>query len=180
MKRWRLGVALWITLTALLVGSVSPVSAQEIGHYGKNTLDLEAVGDRWEGAIGKGIIEYRGGDEPSSRWRASFRFSELSEETDYTVVVKGRFGDDGSDEASEYTALCSFETDSEGKGNCFWYFRGLARLNAVQLRLEDEDGTRVMQASRNGDLGSISTEPNRYSPGGEIPSRSAKKQGGSQ
>ena len=65
-----------------------------------------------------------------------------------------------------------------GQGsNCFWYFRGLAQLNVVQLRTEDETGRRVLQASRSGDLGSITTVPNRYSPGGEIPVRQQSRNG---
>jgi hypothetical protein len=71
--------------------------------------------------------------------------------------------------------LCSFQTDDTGRGNCFWYFRGLARLNIVQLRAGDETGPRILQASRDGDPGSITTDSNRYSPGGVVPTRSKRQ-----
>ena len=77
----------------------------------------------------------------------------------------------GSREADSFTPLCSFQTDAAGQGGCFWYFRGLARLNLVQLRAGDENGTQVLGASRPRGPGSIETEPNRFSPGGEIPAR---------
>jgi hypothetical protein len=170
-------IALWLALMALVGFGAHPAAAQDedIGHFGENRLEFEAVGDDAPAdASGKGVVDYRGGEEPSSRWRASFRFSGLDEATTYTVVVRGRFGDAESDEADAFTSLCSFETDDEGRGSCFWYFRGLARLNVVQLRVGDEEGERVMQASRSGNQGSIETDPNRFSPGGEIAPRKAE------
>ncbi|HEU0116638.1 MAG TPA: hypothetical protein VFQ80_18240, partial [Thermomicrobiales bacterium] len=155
-------------------GQARPAMAQDaaIGYFGDNALVFAPVGVLSPPeATGKGLIAYQGGDEPKSQWRATFRVTNLAANTTYTVAVKGRFGDPGSDDASAFTALCSFETDDVGKGNCFWYFRGLARLNVVQLRAGDENGRRVLQASRDGDPGSITTDPNRYSPGGIVPER---------
>ena len=179
--------ALWLAVMASLVMGGGALAAQdegqrpkqsqdlEIGYFGTNRLDFESVGNAApEDAGGKGIVDYRGGEEPNSTWRASFRFTGLEAATDYTVVIRGRFGEAGSDEATAFTPICSFTTNDKGRGSCFWYFRGLARLNTVQLREGDEEGTRVMQASRSDGPGSITTEPNRYSPGGEMATRQAK------
>jgi hypothetical protein len=165
---------LWFALTATLVFGVSPATAQDqdIGHFGKNRLRFSAVEPfSLPDATGTGIVDYKGGKEPSSQWRASFRFTGLEAGARYTVVILGRFGAAGSPEADSFTPLCSFQTDDLGQGGCFWYFRGLARLNVVQLRSEDENGIQVLEARRSGRLGSIETEPNRFSPGGEIPAR---------
>ena len=173
-RRGMRGAALIVALLAALVLSVLPATAQQIGHYGTNRVTFESAGSAAStNAQGKGIVDFRGGEEPKSRWRASFRFSGLKSEHSYTVVVRGRFGADDSDAADAYTAICSFETDDKGTGNCFTYFSGLARLDILQLRDGDENGTRVMQANRNENFGSINTEPSRYSPGGEIPERAA-------
>jgi hypothetical protein len=48
-------------------------------------------------------------------------------------------------------------------------------LDVVQLRMDNENGSPVMQASRDGSLGSIETDPNRYSSGEEQPEREAAK-----
>jgi hypothetical protein len=165
---------LGITLIATLMFGISPATAQdqEIGHFGKNWLRFSAVELSFlPGATGTGIVDYKGGKEPSSQWRASFRFTGLEARASYTVVILGRFGAAGSPEANRFTSLCSFQTDDVGQGGCFWYFRGLARLNIVQLRSEDANGNQVLEARRSGRLGSIETEPNRFSPGGEIPAR---------
>jgi hypothetical protein len=174
LGKWMSAAALWLALTALIGFSALPAAAQDIGYFGENRLVFERVGSASPpDASGKGIVDYRGGEEPDSQWKASFRFSNLEPQTDYTVVVRGRFGEAGSDKAATYTPLCSFKTDDAGQGSCFWYFRGLARLNVVQLRAEDNDGPRMLQANRSGDPGSIETDPNRYSPGGVIQERKA-------
>jgi hypothetical protein len=165
---------LWIALIATLVFGISPatVQAQDIGHFGKNRLRFSAVAPLvLPDATGTGIVDYKGGREPSSQWRASFRFTGLEAGVSYTVVIRGRFGAVGSPAAESFTRLCSFQTDAVGQGGCFWYFRGLARLNLVQLRTGDENGTPVLGARRPRGPGSIETELNRFSPGGEIPAR---------
>ncbi len=162
---------LWIALIAMLVFGLSPATAQaqDIGHFGKNRLMFSAVEPLLlPDATGTGIVDYKGGKEPLSQWRASFRFSGLEARARYTVVIMGRFGVAGSSEARSFTPLCSFRTDDVGQGGCFWYFRGLARLNLVQLRTGGENGTPVLGARRPRGPGSIETEPNRFSPGGEI------------
>src|SRR5215208_6278107 len=166
--------ALCIVLLAFLAFSVSLAAAQDqnIGHFGKNRLKFATVEPfSLPDATGTGIVDYKGGREPESQWRASFRFAGLEPGASYTVVIKGRFGASGSAEASAFTALCSFQADVAGQGGCFWYFRGLARLNLVQLRAGDENGTQVLEANRARGPGSIETEPNRFSPGGEISGR---------
>jgi hypothetical protein len=170
---WRARAAvLWIVLLAVatLTFGASPVAAQNIGYFGKNRLTFAPVAPfLLPDAAGSGIVDYKGGKEPTSRWRASFRFTGLEPGASYTVAIRGRFGAQGSSEASAFTPLCSFEADAQGQGGCFWYFRGLARLTLVQLRVGDENGTRVLEAGRSRGAGSIVTEPNRFSPGGEIP-----------
>jgi hypothetical protein len=168
------GTVLCIVLLALAVAvlafDASPVAAQNIGYFGKNRLRFAVVEpSSLPNASGSGIVDYKGGKEPTSQWRASFRFTGLEPGASYTVVIRGRFGARGSLEASAFTPLCSFQTDDQGQGGCFWYFRGLARLTLVQLRAGDENGTEVLEANRSGGPGSIVTEPNRFSPGGEIP-----------
>jgi hypothetical protein len=170
------GMVLWVALLALalavavLAFGASPVAAQNIGHFGKNRLEFSSIEPfLLPDATGSGIVDYKGGNEPSSQWRASFRFTGLEPGASYTVVIRGRFGARGSIEANALTPLCSFQADVQGQGGCFWYFRGLARLTLVQLRAGDENGTQVLAASRSGGAGSIVTEPNRFSPGGEIP-----------
>lgn len=178
VNRHRLAVAaLGLALAALLgMGPLLSAVAQEIGHYGTNRLVFAPVGQNSAPAPkGQGIVEYRGGDEPDSRWRGSFRFKGLEPNRTYTVVVRGRFGANNSDEAGEFSPLCSFDVKANGNGSCFWYFSGLARLDVVQLRVGDENGAPVMRASRDDSIGSIETTPNRYSPGDELPERNAAK-----
>jgi hypothetical protein len=165
---------LWSMLVALLIFSTSPAAAQNqtIAHFGKNRLKFATVEPfSLPDATGTGIIDFKGGREPSSQWRASFRFAGLEPGASYTVVIRGRFGAPGSPEAGDLTPLCSFSADDLGQGGCFWYFRGLARLSLVQLRAGDENGSPVLEANRARGPGSIETEPNRFSPGGEIPAR---------
>lgn len=167
-------------LGAWLAPRWRPAAAQEIGFLGKNRLVFDPTGDAVDNdASGKGIIEYQGGEEPDSSWRATFRFKALRRNSNYVVVIKGRFGEVGSEEAEEYSEICAFRTNKSGKGNCFWYFRGLARLDETQLRARGVDGERAMQATRGDGPGDITTVPNRYSPGGEIEStaRAAKPRG---
>lgn len=172
---WRARAAvLWLAFIATLVFGISPAAAQDqnIGYFGRNRLTFSAVEPFvLPDATGTGIVDYKGGREPSSQWRASFRFTDLEAGARYTVVIRGRFGTAGSPAADSFTPLCSFQTDTVGQGGCFWYFRGLARLNLVQLRTGGENGTPVLGARRPRGPGSIETEPNRFSPGGEISPR---------
>jgi hypothetical protein len=166
------GTVLWIVLlaVAMLAFGASPAATQNIGHWGKNRLKFSSVEPfLLPNATGSGIVDYKGGKQPSSQWRASFRFTGLEPGAGYTVVIRGRFGAQGSAEANAFTPLCSFQADDQGQGGCFWYFRGLARLTLVQLRAGDENGTQVLEANRSRGPGSIVTEPNRFSAGGEIP-----------
>jgi hypothetical protein len=167
-------VVLWIALIAMLLSGISPATAQaqDLGHFGRNRLRFSAVEPfLLPDATGTGIVDYKGGKEPSSQWRASFRFSGLEPGASYTVVIRGRFGAPRSPEATAFSPLCSFAADVQGQGGCFWYFRGLARLNLVQLRAGSENGTPVLEANRSRGPGSIETDPNRFSPGGENPPR---------
>ena len=162
-------ITLWSVFAALLTTTLVPAAAQNIGHLGKNWLEFAPVDpDSSLNAKGRGIVDYKGGTEPSSQWRASFRFTGLEARASYTVVIQGRFGTPESREAEAFTPLCSFTTDADGVGSCFWYFRGLARLTLVQLRAGDDHGSPVLEASSGRGRGSIETSRNRFSPGGEI------------
>ena len=174
------GTVPWIALlaVAVLAFGASPTTAQNIGHFGRNRLMFSSVEPfLLPDATGSGIVDYKGGKEPSSQWRASFQFTGLEPGSSYTVVIRGRFGAQGSTEADALTPLCSFQADDQGQGGCFWYFRGLARLTLVQLRAGDENGIQVLEASRSRGAGSIQTEPNRFSAGGEIPAHKNVKNG---
>src|SRR5918994_7220063 len=95
------GTVLWIVLlaVAMLAFGASPAATQNIGHWGKNRLKFSSVEPfLLPNATGSGIVDYKGGKQPSSQWRASFRFTGLEARASYTVVVKGRFGDRGSPE----------------------------------------------------------------------------------
>ena len=174
----RLAPLLCIVLATMLALGAFPAAAQSIGHFGKNRLEFAPVAPfSLPDATGTGIVDYEGGKEPSSQWRASFRFTGLEARASYMVVIEGRFGAQGAPEEDDLTPLCSFTTDAAGEGGCFWYFRGLARLNLVQLRADNENGSRVLEASRTGGPGSIETDPNRFSPGGEIPARKKSRNG---
>jgi hypothetical protein len=165
-----LGIVLLAIAVAVLAFGASPAAAQNIGYFGKNRLEFSSVAPfLLPDATGSGIVDYKGGNEPTSQWRASFRFSGLEPGASYTVVIRGRYGARGSAAADAFTPLCSFQADAQGQGGCFWYFRGLARLNFVQLQTGGENGTPVLGARRPRGPGSIETEPNRFSPGGEIP-----------
>ena len=178
--RPHLAPVLCIVLAAVLVFSAFPAAAQNIRYFGKNRLEFALVDPIvLPDATGTGIVDYKGGDEPSSQWRASFRFTGLAAGASYTVVTKGRFGAPGSPEAEISTPLCAFPADAAGEGSCFWYFRGLARLDLVQLRTGDENGPPMLEANRSDGPGSITTDPNRFSPGGEIPARKKSRNGNS-
>jgi hypothetical protein len=165
-----LGIMLLAVAVAVLAFGASPAAAQNIGYFGKNRLEFSSVAPfLLPNATGSGIVDYKGGNEPVSQWRASFRFSGREPSASYTVVIRGRYGARGSLAANAFTPLCSFQADAQGQGGCFWYFRGLARLNFVQLQTGGENGTPVLGARRPRGPGSIETEPNRFSPGGEIP-----------
>lgn len=164
MKRASSIVMMIAILGAVVLGlPLQDVAAAPV-HYGTNSVTFEVVSKSLpSGAKGRGVVEYDGGTEPRSKWSASFRFLGLAAGTDYSVYVRGRFGDDGSAEASEYTELCSFTAEDDGSGSCFAYFRGLMRLDIVQLRLAGVEGRRLMQATRSDDgPGSITTVPNRF------------------
>lgn len=152
-----------VALTALLAWAVLGASA---AHERINRLTFAPLAaSSAPTGTGVGTIEYRGGDEPRSRWTATFRFAGLQADTAYTVAVRGRFGDDGSAAAETFTGLCTFRTDGAGAGGCWDYARGLRRLGVAQLRLGDENGPPMVQATRApGGPGAIEGVPNRFTP----------------
>lgn len=148
-----------VAMVALLLVAAPLVVAAS--HQGTNVLRFAPVaGSAAPAAEGAGTVQYRGGAEPRSKWTATFEFAGLRPLTAYSVVVQGRFGDERSAEAGAFSELCSFRTDDQGAGGCWWYFRGLRRLDVAQLRLGEAGGAAVLQATRgNGAVGSIITLP---------------------
>ena len=140
------GITLVAVLVVLVVGTTGVAGAE---HEGTNVLTFAPVaGSPSPYASGTGLIEFKGGVEPRSKWTATFSFSGLQPFTAYSVAVQGRYGVDGSADSVKFTALCSFQTNEFGAGGCWWYFRGLRRLNVSQLRLGDDQGRTVLQATR--------------------------------
>lgn len=126
---------------AALATLALPASA---AHESNNRLLFAAVGTTVGTASGTGTINYvkgTSGDEPDTQWTSSFRFTGLTADTGYTVVVKGRFQDAGL-----FSSICSFTTNSTGVGSCTSRFTGLRRLAVAQLRTSS--GTAVLQATR--------------------------------
>jgi len=144
-------------------------------HESANALTFAPVaGSAAPAGSGTGEIAYNGGFEPVSQWTATFRFAGLAADADYTVVVQGRFGEDGSAEAAAFTETCSFRASATGEGGCWDYHLGLVRLGVAQLRLGGEAGEPVLQATRaGGGPGTIVSTPNRHSPAPTAPSGTA-------
>jgi hypothetical protein len=108
-------------LAALLMVQAMQAAAQDIGYFGTNRLLFEPVGILSPpDSIGRGVIDYQGGDDPNSQWRATVRFSGLRANAGFVVMLKGRYGDNGSDDARALTPLCSFQTNDAGRGGCVW------------------------------------------------------------
>lgn len=167
-------LALWLVLAALLLGGAHLVLAS---HESVNRLTFAPVsGSPSPTGAGTGVIEFKGGAEPTSRWTATFQFEGLEPDTPYSVVVQGRFGANGTEAAMAFSEICSFRTDAAGAGGCWYYPVGLARLNVAQLRLGDAAGPPVLQATRatppaspvigatpSPAPGAITSVPNQYS-----------------
>jgi len=151
------------SLPLLISLMASPARAS---HESTNAILFEPVaGSPVAGGTGRGDIAYKGGVEPQSRWTISFTFRGLQSETSYAVVDQGRFGEDGAPEATAFTTLCSFHSDSDGDGGCWDYIFALRRVNVLQLRIDDERGAQVLQASRAAEgPGAITSIPNVFSP----------------
>lgn len=98
-------------------------------------------------AEGKGVVNFVSGasgeTDAQSVWTTAFVFMGLAPYTQYTVAVRGAFGDPRA-----FYGICTFVTNESGTGVCQNQFTGLQRLDVVQLRLGDENGTPVLQATR--------------------------------
>lgn len=137
-----------ILLIPLLVVFASPFTSFA-DHESDNDLTFEPVPDSPSPAgTGSGLIEFRGGGEPDSRWTITFQFTGLQPESRYVTLVQGRTGEDDAPEASAFSPICTFRTDENGDGGCWYYLIGLRRLGIVQVRLDGADGPAVLQATR--------------------------------
>ncbi|MGI8482968.1 MAG: hypothetical protein ACR2OU_01740 [Thermomicrobiales bacterium] len=135
-------------------------------HESTTHLTFERVQDSPSlGGEGTGVIDFRGGKEPTSRWTAMFRFTQLQPATHYVVVVQGRFGDDGTAEAKAFSSICAFNTEAKGAGGCWYYLVGMRRLGVVQVRIGDAEGLIVLQATgASSGPGSMRRTPNDFPP----------------
>ena len=128
---------------AALATFALPASA---AHESNNHLVFAPVATGNTTAGGTGTINYvkgTSGDEPNTEWTSSFRFTGLTADTGYTVVVRGRFADPFA-----FSKICSFTTNDTGVGSCTSRFTGLQRLAIAQLRMGNSTGTTVLQATR--------------------------------
>lgn len=150
-----------VTAAVSLTGPISSVA----DHESDNELTFEPVPDSPSPAgSGTGTIGFRGRAEPDSRWTAIFQFAGIQPETNYSTVVQGRFGEDDSAEAETFTSICTFRTGADGNGGCWHYLVGLRRLGVVQVRLGDENGPVVLQATKEeGGPGSLTGTANFHS-----------------
>lgn len=79
-------------------------------------------------------------------FNTNFHFMDLAPNTFYTVAVRGAFSTD----PNTYGAICSFVSNHNGNGKCRNQVTGLQRLQVAQLRQGNENGTPVLQATREG------------------------------
>lgn len=154
-----------IIVAFMMLSLIVPLAREvDAAHESTNYLSF-AVPSGAGTAAGSGVVTYHGGDVDSSRWTTQFIFTNLDPNQRYVVMVKGRYGVDGSPDAEAFTSLCSFQSNDSGSGGCWWYHKELRRLGIVQLRSGDEIGTVVLQATRApGGPGSIRSIPNAFSP----------------
>lgn len=134
-------------------------------HESTNTLVFEpAEEEAGSSAAGAGTVDYRGGDATESRWTATFQFTGLAPDESYVVAVQGRYGEEGSPQAVEFTPICAFTSDAAGDGGCWYYFVVLISLSVAEVQAGDLGGPVVLHANREVGPGSITSEPNRFSP----------------
>ena len=161
----RMGViAVSLIVIALVSVSLMLPAPIRADHESTTSVVLEPVDAAGaEGASGAGLVEFHGGPEPESRWTLTFEFTGLEPNTGYVLMVQGRFGNDGSPEASAFTELCRFTSDEQGEGACWYYFVGLRRLSVMELRQGDADGPAVLRATKGDGPGSMTRSPNAFS-----------------
>lgn len=164
MSRWVARAAAVATVLGLLVVGTVRLGLAE--HESTNVLVFApTAGSASPLAAGDGVIEYKGGAEPASRWTITLRLTGLDPGRTYAVVVRGRAGDDGSAEAAAFSSLCRFRASDAGEAGCWDYVQGFRRLGLVQIRLDDEQGQPVLQATRGpAGPGAITSLPNAQSP----------------
>lgn len=164
----RMGTRAVAVAVAAIVGLlvIGPARLALAEHESTNVLVFApTVGSASPLAAGDGVIAYKGGAEPGSRWTITLRLSGLEPGQTYAVVVRGRTGDDGSAEAMAFSSLCRLRASAAGEGGCWDYAQGMRRLGVVQVRVGDERGTPVLQATRApGGPGAVTSLPNEHSP----------------
>lgn len=163
---------MWTRVAAVAVAAIlgllviGPARLALAEHESTNVLVFApTAGSASPLVAGDGVIAYKGGAEPASRWTITLRLTGLEPDQTYAVVVRGRTGDDGSAEAAAFSPLCRLRTSDAGDGGCWDYAQGMRRLGVVQVRVGDERGAPVLQATRApGGPGAITSLPNEHSP----------------
>lgn len=135
----------------LILAAVVSVSAFAHHLASNNRLTFAATADSLSpDAGGMGTVNYLPGtsdeDDESAMLNASFTFMGLEPHMFYTVVVRAAFSED----QTSFDAICSFTTNAAGTGGCQTQIVGLLHLQVAQLRLGDENGPVVLQATREG------------------------------
>lgn len=142
-------IALAILLVLVLGAIVVQPWLTQAVHETSNTLAFAPIDDSPSpDGSGEGIITFNGQPEPDSQWTVRFQVDGLEPNTPYVIAVQGRFGEDDTPEATAFSEICTFRTDDAGRGTCWNYIVGLRRLSIVEVRLGDENGATVLQASR--------------------------------
>lgn len=136
-----------LPMLALLTALAFPAFAHH--RESNNSLSFVPVaGSPSPGASGKGVVNFvlgaSGETADESKWKATFNFKGLEPGTEYTVAVRGGLGTD----PMAFSGICNFMTNVSGIGVCQNQFSGLQRLDVVQLRVGDENGQPVLQATR--------------------------------
>lgn len=135
-----------LPMLALLTGLALPAFAHH--RESNNALIFAPVaGSPSPDASGQGVVNFvkgaSGETDAEGQWKATFNFKDLEPATEYSVAVRGGMGD-----PLTFSGICSFMTSVSGVGVCQNQFSGLMRLDIVQLRLGDESGQPVLQATR--------------------------------
>lgn len=162
MGAWAAKAVAVAAVLGLLAVGTSRLGVAE--HESTNVLVFAPTADSASPrAAGDGVIEYKGGAEPVSRWTVTLRLTGLDPGRAYAVVVRGRTGDDGSAAAAAFSTLCRLRASAVGEGGCWDYVQGFRRVGVVQVRLDDEQGPPVLQATRDpAGPGAITSLPNAH------------------
>lgn len=142
-SRFRARKFVLVLLVVAGLGGLAAIPAVA-SHEGNNALTFApAAGSPSPAASGSGIVNLVAGRstaEPGTVWTSSFHFAGLAAATTYTVVL---FANNVAQPGT-----CTFTTNLNGHGGCTSTFATLDRFGMAQLRLGDDTGAPVLQATR--------------------------------